>query len=233
MIVDLYLSRLQTNEAKRKVLAAPSRTSFFDIAATRVATSALHEGGEYPRVVTWPVYLEHKLRRLAGSTISAELLDSIHEAFIEHGGRKGYLDQEDLGFSDDARSLAQAGLGASGGPIRVAAGGSIHEAAGAGGGGLCRSGSFAEPPLTPGPLTPVANGRGTPSSARGGGMAAGQGGGGAGWSPAAREAGHLPGPAPAPRNLDSVLMESVTEDVEVPRALPGGAVERHGHQGSG
>ena len=57
------IEQLQRREARRKVLAVPSRTTFFDMAHTR-STGVLHEGGEYPRVVTWPVYLEHKLRQL-------------------------------------------------------------------------------------------------------------------------------------------------------------------------
>jgi hypothetical protein len=105
MIVDLYLSGVQRRAARCKVLASPlGRNTFFDLAATRStrhsaangagATGSL--GGEYPRVVTWPVFLEHKLRELTGVPITHALLDAIHEAFLGLGGRKGYLMLEDL-----------------------------------------------------------------------------------------------------------------------------------------
>ena len=64
----------------------PSRTTFFDMAHTR-STGVLHEGGEYPRVVTWPVYLEHKLRQPSdvriwaiAQALSGEMtVDEVHE----------------------------------------------------------------------------------------------------------------------------------------------------------
>ena len=140
MIVDIYLSYVQRTEARRKVLANPlGRATFFDIAATR-STLEPNAGGEWPRVVTWPVYLEHKLRELASerTTLSDALLDTIHESFLAMGGRKGYLMLDDLAGEESAEVAALAG-GAHGG---VGTGGSL-------------SGSFCDG----GPLTPNSRAR--------------------------------------------------------------------------
>ena len=103
MFVDKYLSRVQQREAKRKVLGGLSRQTFDALAGTR-STLATHEGHRV--VITWAVFLEHKLRELAGTPLSAGLLDSIRETFVALGGRKGYLDQDDLGIADPAGVVA-------------------------------------------------------------------------------------------------------------------------------
>ena len=89
------------------MLAAPSRATFDALANMHegLVRSRNHTHEHGPRVViTWATYLEHKLREAERNptALAAGLADSIRASFVALGGRKGYLDADDLGLSDGA-----------------------------------------------------------------------------------------------------------------------------------
>ena len=107
------------------MLAAPSRATFDALANMHegLVRSRNHTHEHGPRVViTWATYLEHELREAERNptALAAGLADSIRASFVALGGRKGYLDADDLGISDGA-----AGGGAHGG-ASTHAGGTCH-----------------------------------------------------------------------------------------------------------
>ena len=88
-LVDLYISHLQKIEARRPLLASAVPSTTFEIALTAPGGGAGGGDGEAAagRKVTWAVYLEYRLRQMAGTgtELHSALIDQIRDNFAALG----------------------------------------------------------------------------------------------------------------------------------------------------